>query len=144
MTIRDLDQRLIQLLAADARQSTAALARKLGVSRSTVVARIERLLERGVIRGFTVRLGAGDHDGVRAHVMIKLDAQKARRAELGLTALAGVTALYSISGEYDLIAEAVTPTTQAMDQLLDEIRQIDGVRNTQSSIILSTRMTRED
>lgn len=142
MTILDLDQRLLELLAADARQSTAALARKLAVSRSTVVARIQRLLDRGVIRGFTVRLGAGEHSGVRAHVMIKLDARRARRAELRLSAIAGVTALYSISGEYDLIAEASTGTTQEMDKLLDDIRQTEGVRSTQSSIILSTRMSR--
>lgn len=90
-----------------------------------------------------MRLGAGEHGGVRAHVMIKLDTRLARRAELRLGALPGVTALYSISGEYDLIAEAVTATTEAMDKLLDEIRQIEGVRSTQSSIILSTRMSRK-
>ncbi|MEM9903229.1 MAG: AsnC family transcriptional regulator, partial [Pseudomonadota bacterium] len=52
-----LDERLLAALAADASQSTTALARVLGVARSTVQARLERLKGRGVIAGYTIRLG---------------------------------------------------------------------------------------
>ncbi|MDP1125047.1 AsnC family transcriptional regulator, partial [Klebsiella pneumoniae] len=53
----DLDRRLILLLQANARDSTATLARKLGVARTTVVARLARLEASGRIVGYTARLG---------------------------------------------------------------------------------------
>ena len=60
--IDHLDRRLIQLLQANARESTAMLARKLGVARTTVVARLARLESSGQIVGYTARLG-GDAAG---------------------------------------------------------------------------------
>ncbi len=55
-TPTDADQALIALLRENARASTAELARRLGVSRTTVQSRIERLEARGIITGYGVRL----------------------------------------------------------------------------------------
>ena len=69
--LSEADQRLLSLLRDDARASTAELGRRLGVSRTTVQSRIERLEARGVIAGYGVRLSPDYERGlVRAHVLL--------------------------------------------------------------------------
>ena len=50
------DEELINVLRANAREPVASLARKLGVSRTTVQDRLKRLEEQGVIAGYTLKL----------------------------------------------------------------------------------------
>ena len=57
-TLDDIDRQLLSLLQTNAREGTALLARKLGLARTTVVARIARLERSGVVAGYGVRLGA--------------------------------------------------------------------------------------
>ncbi|RUY14938.1 Lrp/AsnC family transcriptional regulator, partial [Mesorhizobium sp. M7A.F.Ca.CA.004.12.1.1] len=67
--LSDAEQALLSLLRENARASTAELARRLGVSRTTVQSRIERLEQRGIISGYGVRLAPDYEQGlVRAHV----------------------------------------------------------------------------
>src|SRR3974390_1604667 len=73
----DPDEPLVALLKENARLSTAALARRLGVARSTIQSRLERLERSGVIRGYTVRLGPGAaRRQVQAHAMIAVEPQQ--------------------------------------------------------------------
>ena len=136
-----LDTRLIELLMQNARLPTAVLARKLGVARSTVQARIDRLEATGVITGYSARLGAAD-TRVRAHVLIGVAPQQQVAVEAGLKRISAVVSLLSVSGPYDLIAVVAGPTTHDLDMALDQIRTIDGVRETMSSIILSRKFER--
>ncbi len=66
MKITASDQRLLSLLREDARASTAQIARRLGLSRTTVQSRIERLEREGVICGYTVRTRDDSGDGKAA------------------------------------------------------------------------------
>jgi DNA-binding Lrp family transcriptional regulator len=143
MTIDATDQRILALLREDARASTSKLGRKLGLSRTTVQSRIERLLERGVIAGFTVRLSDEMVRGqIRAHVMIKALPKLASRVEAELRRLPEVRKLYAISGAHDFIAVLVADSVRAIDGLLDRIGVLEGVDRTDSSIVLSTRIDR--
>jgi DNA-binding Lrp family transcriptional regulator len=144
MTKTDLaDDHLLDLLRQDARQSTAALARKLGVARSTVQSRLERLERTGVIAGYTLKPGAGRGDRrVTAHVMIAVAPQQQAAVERKLRAVRGVKSLLTVSGTYDFIAVVTADTTDELDQWLDELRACEGVQQTLSSIILSTRLER--
>lgn len=135
------DQRILALLREDARASTAQLGRRLGLSRTTVQSRIERLLARGIITGFTVRMGA-EREQIQAHVMITAVARLIARAEAALRALPEVRKLYSVSGQQEFIAVVVTDTVGEMDRLLDVIGSLEGVDRTVSSIVLSTRIDR--
>ena len=56
MKLTPADQQLLSLLRENARAPTAELARRLGLSRTTVQSRIERLERQGVITGYTVRV----------------------------------------------------------------------------------------
>ena len=138
-----LDRDLLTLLQANARESTANLARKLGVARTTVVARLARLERERVIVGYTVRLGQDDaRPQVRAHVGITLQAKSGRAVTARLQKIPELLQLSSVSGEFDYIALLRADTTARLDALLDEIGEIDGVLKTTTSVVLALRIDR--
>jgi DNA-binding Lrp family transcriptional regulator len=143
MTLDDLDRRLIALLQADARTSAADLARKLGVARTTVLARIARLERQGVITGYTVRLAIDEAErGVEAYVGITTEPKSARDVTLRLASLPELRQLCSVSGEFDYLALLRAESPARLDALLDEIGAIDGVRKTTTSVVLGRRIDR--
>lgn len=143
MRITAADELLLSQLRENARASTADIARKLGLSRTTVQNRIARLEQQGVIRGYTVRVDDElERDRIRAHILITLRPKQMNAVVKSLQAMHEVRVLYSISGGHDLIALAVTSSVGEMDVLTDRIGAIDGVERTNSSIILSTKFER--
>ena len=137
------DQALIRLLEADSRLPTATLARRLGLSRTTVQARIDRLVRSGVIAGFTIRLGEGlAARRVRGHVLVTAAPKAARQIEATLRTVPQVEALHSVSGPFDMIVMVAAASIEELDRVIDEIGLIEGVERTTSSIILSTKIRR--
>jgi DNA-binding Lrp family transcriptional regulator len=137
------DQILLSLLRENARLSTAELARRLGVSRTTVQSRIERLEARGIISGYGVRLSPAYEEGlVRAHVLLTVTPKLADKVVRGLRALTPVRTLHSVSGNFDMIVIVESSSIGDLDALLDQIGAMEGVERTLSSIILSTRIDR--
>jgi DNA-binding Lrp family transcriptional regulator len=142
-TKSDGDEQLIALLRENARLSTAALARRLGVARSTVQGRLERLERSGVIRGYTVDLGPGARARqVQAHAMIAVEPQQQAAVERKLRTMPAVATLLTVSGSYDLIAMLAAESTEALDAALDELRASPGVKSTSTSVVLSRRFDR--
>lgn len=138
-----LDRDLINLLQANARESVANLARKLGVARTTIVARLARLEADGVVVGYTVRLGSDAIDrGIEAYVGITISAKSQIEVTRRLKRLPELRQLASVSGEFDYMAVLRAPTTMRLDALLDEIGLIDGVIKTTTSVVLSLRIDR--
>ena len=142
MKLTPADQQLLSLLRENARASTAELARRLGLSRTTVQSRIERLERQGVIAGYTVRLGEDAERGVRAHIMITVLPRQMAAVVRALHAMPEVRALHSVSGSFDLVALGVVPTVAEMDELTDRIGAVEGVERTTSSIVLSAKFER--
>ena len=140
----DLDRQLISLLQANARESTANLARKLGVARTTVVARLARLERSGVVVGYTLRLGRdAERPPLRAHVGITVQPRSGPAVVAALGKLPELVQLSSVSGEFDYIAVLQAPSTQRLDALLDAIGQVDGVLKTTTSVVLAVRIDRQ-
>ena len=143
MLLDDTDRRLIALLRADARRPASALAAALGVSRGTVQNRIARLLREGVIQGFTLRLGpAEERDAggrVRAVTAIEIRGRSASGVLRALQGFPEVRALHSTNGRWDIIAELAAGSLEEFDRALNRIRLLEGVANTETSILLSTQ-----
>ncbi len=138
-----LDRDLIALLQVNARESVANLGRKLGVARTTVLARLARLENGGAIVGYTVRLGSEAADqGVQAYVGISINPKLQRDVIRRLTRLPELRQLASVSGEFDYMALLRAPTTMRLDALLDEIGEIEGVQRTTTSVVLAIRVDR--
>lgn len=143
MRISKPDELLLSLLRENARASTAEIARRLGLSRTTVQNRIERLERQGVISGYTVRVHDDyERSRIRAHIMVTLHPKQMPAVVRGLEAMPEVRELHSVSGEHDLIALAVAATIGDVDALTDAIGAIDGVERTTTSVILSTKFER--
>ena len=139
----EIDTRLINALREDARAPAAALARGLGLSRTTVQSRLERLERQGVISGYTVRLSEAHERGqIHAYVMMTVSHKQAAAVTAAIRRLPAVRSLQSVSGPFDLIAQAVAPTVADMDTLIDALGALDGVERTTSSIVLSTKIDR--
>jgi DNA-binding Lrp family transcriptional regulator len=143
MKISATDELLLSLLRENARASTAQIARRLNLSRTTVQSRIERLEQEGIISGYTVRVREDFERGyIRAHIMITVHPKQMTSVVAALRAMPELRVLHSVSGAYDLIAIGVVPSVDAMDQLTDRIGAIEGVERTTSSIVLSTKFER--
>ena len=143
MRITAADQQLLSLLRENARASTAEIARRLRLSRTTVQSRIDRLEREGVIAGYTVRVGeAAERGHIRAYISVTVMPRRMPSVVEALQAMPEVRALHSVSGPSDLMAVGVVPTVEAMDELTDRIGMVDGVERTTSSIVLSTKFER--
>ncbi|MBN9309407.1 MAG: Lrp/AsnC family transcriptional regulator [Devosia sp.] len=139
-SLDDLDHRLIALLRTDGRLPVAKLATELGVSRATVTARMERLVKTGAIAGYTVMLRTpGRRDAVRAITMVEIDGRNSEAVIRRLAGFPEIRTLYTTNGRWDVVAESETPTLREFDDLLRRIRQVDGIANTETSILLAAR-----
>lgn len=138
-----LDETIIAQLSADARISVATLARRLKVARSTIQARLERMENNGTIAGYTVKLGlAGRADRLRASVLLSIEARSQPACLSRLKAMREVERVVTTSGRFDLLLQVTAANTQTLDQVLDEIGAIPGVRSSESLIHLSTKIDR--
>ena len=137
--LSDLDRRLLAVLREDGRAPVAELARRLGVTRATVNARLDRLVAGGVIVGFSVRLRDDDTEGgVRAVSLIEVEGRSTDDVIRQLRGLPEIEALYTTNGAWDLVAEVRTPDLAAFDRLLGRIRSVPGVLNSETSLLLSS------
>lgn len=139
----ETDRALLEALRDDARAPTAALARRLGLSRTTVQSRLERLERQGVIAGYTVVVAEAIEAALmRAHVLITVAPRQTGTIETALRRIPEVRTLHAVSGPFDLIAVLAARSTAELDALLDRIGSLDGVERTQSAIVLTTRIQR--
>lgn len=139
----DLDRSILGLLGADARTSVATLARRLKVARSTIQARLERLETSGVIAGYTLKLGESARQGrLRASVLLTIEPRAQANILTRLKAIAEVERVSTTSGRFDLLLQIAAPSTQVLDQVLDQVGAMTGVKSSESLIHLSTRIDR--
>jgi DNA-binding Lrp family transcriptional regulator len=139
----DLDRNIIAQLSTDARMSVAVLARRLRVARSTVQARLERLESTGAIAGYTLRLGEGARSNrIRATVLLGIEPRSLPGILSRLKVLPQVERIHTTSGRVDLLLQLATGSTAELDDTLDRIGVIDGVRSSESLIHLSARLDR--
>jgi len=137
----ETDRKLIALLRANARAPVAALAKTLKVSRGTVQNRIDRMMARGDLLGFTVKARAEtESERVRAIMAIAIEGERERSGAV-LRALRGfpqVERVHMTNGRWDMIAELNTESLAAFSAALDGIRMIDGISATETSLLLTT------
>ena len=135
----DLDRRLLAALREDGRAPVASLARTLGVARATVNSRIDRLVASGIIVGFSVRVRDElEPLAIHAISLIEVEGRTTDDVIFGLRGLPEVIALHTTNGGWDLVAELRTEDLAEFDRVLGRIRSIDGVVNSETSLLLSS------
>lgn len=137
--VDDTDRELLALLRQDARMPVATLATKLKVARGTVQNRMKRLERDGVIVGYTVRVKPqAEAHRIRALMTIVVEGSRGPEVLKALRGHPNVTGLHSTNGRWDLIAELRADTLEAFDRALGNIRLIEGIASTETSLLLST------
>lgn len=134
-----LDRELVGLLRNDGRAPLSKLAEILRVSRGTVQNRLDRLLASGTLLGFTIRVREDyEPDTVRAIMMIEVAGKSTSEIIRKLRGMPELQALHTTNGAWDLIAEIRASSLADFDRVLREVRVIDGVLNSETSILLSS------
>ena len=137
-----LDHRLIALLRSNSRTPVAVLARELGVNRSTVTSRIDRLVDTGVIEGFTIRVsGDVDQDSVRGIMLVATDTRRNHDVVHEIRGYPEVEQFHSTTGIWDLVLQLRCRNLAEFDLVLERIRAIPGVNSTQTSLLFSSLRT---
>jgi DNA-binding Lrp family transcriptional regulator len=135
----DTDRRLIALLRQDARTNVATLAAKLGVSRGTVANRLRKLEDEQVIVGYTVRLRPdAEPNEIHAWMGVRVEGNQTRSVIASLLGEPGVASLHDTNGRWDLLAELRAPSNAGLSEVLERVRLIKGIAQTETNILLTT------
>lgn len=133
------DRKLLLILKRDARASVTTLASQLGVSRSTVQMSLERLVSSKTIQRFTVDVdSAAGIELIRAVMTVEVQGNLTSSVVKSLKDLPEIVSLYSTNGAWDLVAQIETTSLSDFDGLLRRTREIRGILNTETSILLKT------
>lgn len=134
-----LDNALIAELRKDGRASISALAGSLNVSRGTVQNRLDRLFSSGAILGFTVRVHEHiETEAVRAIMMIEVVGKSTSQVIKTMRGIPELIKLHTTNGAWDLVAELQAANLSEFDGVLRQVREIDGILNSETSILLSS------
>lgn len=132
------DRELLALLKADSRATTTTLAARMGVARATVQTRMERLKRQGTIQRFTIEMRASAQtDTVRAVMLIELEGSMSRSVISALRRKPELTDLHSTNGAWDIVAQLETSSLAEFDRVLREVREINGVLNSETCLLLN-------
>jgi DNA-binding Lrp family transcriptional regulator len=133
------DRELLSLLREDARVSVATLAKTLKVARGTVQNRMARMETDGTIVGYTVKLKPQvEEQTIRALMTVAVEGNRTDEVLRALRGDPAVCALHTTNGRWDIVAELRADSLAAVDRVLGRIRLIDGISNTETSLLLST------
>lgn len=139
------DRKIMAALAADARQPTMAIARKLGLPRTTVHERIERLERTGVIKGYrAVFAGVPAEQHLQSTLLLAIKQRRQAEVVRRLESLPEVLSCVSISGKFDLMLNVEAPLSEDLDAVIDEITRLEAVERCMSLIVLARKFARRD
>ncbi len=133
------DRELLSLLRENARISVATMAKTLKVARGTVQNRMARMETDGTIVGYTVKLKPQvEEHTIRALMTVAVEGNRTDEVLRALRGDPAVCALHTTNGRWDIVAELRADSLAAVDRVLGRIRLIDGISNTETSLLLST------
>lgn len=140
----DVDRKIIALLRENARRSFQDIGGHVSLSAPAVKRRVDRLEERGVLKGYTAVvdpdvLGFHTHAFVSMYCEGRMTAAEVRAAVNGHPEIRGA---YTVAGESSAILHVVAVDTQHLEETLERIRDAPGVQRTQTQVVLSTLLER--
>lgn len=139
MEMDEVDRRIIELLAGDARLSYRDIAKRLGASHANVSTRIKRLEEGGIIRGYSVVVDP-DAEGLYP-LCLRISARSGHElSEIGrrVAEFPQVHVVMRVSGECELLALTLSADRQSALDLLAEINRIPGIEKAESHVVLES------
>ena len=135
--VDETDERIIHILQADSRKAFVEIANEIGLSESAVRRRVKNLVDRMIIKRFTIELGASDKTSAITLISVASTADTSAVSNQMMN-LNGVKVVYEITGQYDIAAIIAAPAIADINKCIDDIRKIEGVSDTDTVIILKT------
>lgn len=133
------ERKLLAALTRDARASVTTLAHELGVSRATVQSTLDKLVTTGVITRFTIDTDPSEHhDVLRAISLVEVKGTMTSSVIRSLNRIPEVTSVSSTNGAWDLVVHLEAASLPEFDRLLTMIRELEGILNSETSILLKT------
>ena len=130
-----IDEKIIEFLRENSRESFVDIGKKLKLSESAVRRRVKNLVDGGTIKRFTLELG--EENVTSAIVLVSVDsATDTSKVSLKLAKLEGVKTVYEITGQYDITTIISASNIAEINNSIDALRKIPGVIDTNTVIIL--------
>ena len=130
-----VDEKIINFLKEDSRESFVDIGKKLKLSESAVRRRVKNLVDSKTIKRFTVEIG--EENATSAIVLISVDsATDTSKVSEKLAKLEGVKTVYEITGQYDITTIISATNIAEINNSIDALRKIPGVIDTNTVIIL--------
>lgn len=139
MDIDEIDTKILELLSANSRMSYSDIARHFGFSDVAIRKRVEKLIEKGIIKRFTTvvdnkKLGKN----VSAFVFFNTRSDKTQEIADQLLEINGVEEVYISLGVYDIIAKVHCADVVALKELTEQkLNDINGILEVRPSIVFS-------
>ena len=131
------DERIIEYLRNNSRESFVDIGKKLKLSESAVRRRVKNLVDSGTIKRFTIE--EGGQNTTSAIVLISVDSTiDTSKVSSKLTKLNGMKTVYEITGQYDISVIITAPSIAEINSSIDALRKIPGVIDSNTVIILRT------
>ncbi len=144
MDLDEIDIQLVSLLQQDCKQSLAKLGETVSLSAPSVMERVRKLEKFGVIRGYTAlvdgrKLGLD----VTAFIGVSFNFPKEiTHVEATLEAMAEVLEVHHVTGGPTMMLKVKCKNTAHLEEVIGELRMIEGVSRTETMIVLSTSVER--
>ena len=132
----DIDERILEFLRNDSRESNVEIGKKLKLSETAIRHRVKNMVDSKTITKFTIEEG-----GVQPEALVMVSADSSidtSKVSLKLTKLNGIKKIYEITGQYDICVIVQAPTISEINACIDNLRKISGVTDTNTVIILKT------
>ncbi|GAA1662527.1 Lrp/AsnC family transcriptional regulator [Nonomuraea maheshkhaliensis] len=133
----EVDRAIIAELLRDGRMSVRTLAEHVHISRASAYARLTRLIDDGVITGFTAEIAPAKAGlGTSAYVSVTIEQNSWRGVSAALREIAYVEHFAMVGGDYDILVLVRTPDNAALRHMvLERIQDIPGVRATRTWLV---------
>jgi Lrp/AsnC family transcriptional regulator for asnA, asnC and gidA len=135
--VDETDERIIRILQTDSRKAFVDIANEIGLSESAVRRRVKNLVDKSIIRRFTIELEASDKTSAITLISVASAADTSSVSNQ-LMNLNGVKVVYEITGQYDIAAIIAGAVITDINKCIDDIRKIEGVSDTDTVIVLKT------
>jgi len=130
----DVDLRIIDLLKRNSRMSFIEIGKRVGLSEGAVRRRVKLLVERGVIKRFTIELSK---DYVITVTFLTLDrGDLAEEVIEKISKIPDVESVYELTGRFDAMVMISAGGVSSLNECIDKIRRVRGVKHTETAVIL--------
>ncbi len=132
--VDNLDKNIMAILKKDSRCPFVEIAEQLGVSEGTIRSRVHKMVDDGVICGFTIKTSSKN---VKAVVEIRIDVNTdTEEIATELSGYEGIIEVFEVTGDQDILAIIDVESSQHLNEIIEKVRRNDNILSTRTRLVL--------